>query len=178
MKKIMAFFAVLTLSLTMAACGGSSSNNDSKETKEQTETKVETEAETEAETEIVTETEIATEAETESETDKITNFVKDTTKEYYRDTDIDSITVNEDLSTDESGDYVLLINYTWNVQNSENTSKQMLDMYSQDIAARIAQDYPSVTQMAVFWHVDYLSKDAKWQFVRANGGMMIEDVMW
>ena len=164
--------------LTMAACGGSSSNNDSKETKEQTETKVETEAETEAETEIVTETEIATEAETESETDKITNFVKDTTKEYYRDTDIDSITVNEDLSTDESGDYVLLINYTWNVQNSENTSKQMLDMYSQDIAARIAQDYPSVTQMAVFWHVDYLSKDAKWQFVRANGGMMIEDVMW
>lgn len=28
-------------------------------------------------------------------------------------TDIDSITVNEDLGTEEDGDYVVLVNLTW-----------------------------------------------------------------
>ena len=50
-------------------------------------------------------------------------------------TQIDRITINDDLGTETDGDYIALVYLTWNQKNTGKTSKKMLEMYSSDLAA-------------------------------------------
>ena len=115
----------------------------------------------------------------ESPKDQATAHIKSKIKEYvgthYANTNINSITVNEDLGTDKEDDYVVLVNLTWNVKNSGKTSKEMLDMYSSDMAARMYEDLPEAQELCIFWTVPYLNGKAKISFERANGGMKYTD---
>lgn len=52
-------------------------------------------------------------------------------------TQIDRITINDDLGTEADGDYIALVYLTWNQKNTEKTSKKMLEMYSSDLAATL-----------------------------------------
>ncbi len=104
---------------------------------------------------------------------KIKEYVKD-----YDETTIDSITLNPDLGTEKEGDYVALVRLTWNRKNSGKMSREMLEMYSSDMAARMYKDLPEVQELAVFWTVPYLNGSAKVSFERANGGMMFTDRMF
>lgn len=71
----------------------------------------------------------------------------------YDYTTIDSITINEDAGTDAPNDYIALVYLTWDQKNSQATTEKMLDMYSQDIAARIYKDSSSVQEICIF--LDY-----------------------
>ena len=52
----------------------------------------------------------------------------------------------------------------------------MLEMYSEDMAARMYQDLPEVQELAVFWTVPYLNNgNAKISFERVSGGMRYSD---
>lgn len=109
------------------------------------------------------------------------NKIKEKIKGYipkYDETTLNDITVNPDLGTDKDGDYVALVRLTWNRKNSGKMSKEMLDMYSSDMAARIYEDLPEVQELAVFWTVPYLNGSAKISFERANGGMKYTDQMF
>ena len=65
------------------------------------------------------------------------------------------------------------------MQNSGETSKTILDMYSQDMAVRMYEDLPEIQELAVFWTVPYLNNgSAKISFERTNGGMSITDVVF
>ena len=111
----------------------------------------------------------------EDEDTKVVNKVREYVKKYL-DTKIDDITVNPDLGTEKNDDYVVLVRLTWNVKNSSEQSKKMLEMYSEDMAARMYQDLPEVQELAVFWTVPYLNNgNAKISFERANGGMRYSD---
>ena len=102
---------------------------------------------------------------------KIKNKIAEYAKE-YTDTTIDNITINDDLGTEKEGDYVVLVNLTWNTKNSGKTSQEMLDMYSSDMAARMHSDLPEVQELAVFWTVPYLNNgSAKVSFERTEKGM-------
>ncbi|WP_028129077.1 hypothetical protein [Selenomonas sp. AE3005] len=104
--------------------------------------------------------------------------VKEKVKEYvngYAETTINSVTLNPDMGTEKDGDYVALVRLTWNRKNSGKTSKEMLEMYSSDMAARIYNDLPEVQELAVFWTVPYLNGSAKVSFERSNGGMAFTD---
>ena len=73
--------------------------------------------------------------------------------------------INENAGTDELDDYVALVYLTWNVQNSPKTSKEMLDMYSSDLAAYLASECPNVSEVAIFWQVPYLTTNtSKWTY--------------
>ena len=116
----------------------------------------------------------------ETPQEKATARVKSKVTEYvnahYNGTSINNITVNPDLGTDKEDDYVALVTLTWNVKNRGKTSREMLDMYSSDMAARMYQDLPEVQELAVFWTVPYLNNGkAKISFERANGGMKYTD---
>ena len=89
----------------------------------------------------------------------------------YDYTTIDGITINDDAGTTAPDDYIALVNLTWSQKNSQETTEKMLDMYSQDMAARIYKDSSNVQEICIFWNVPYLNASAKWSFERGSNGM-------
>lgn len=149
MKKFLSFFVSLILIFAFSGCGDN-------------EKKVEVKK---VETPII-----------EDEDTKVVNKVREYVKEYYNDTTIESITVNPDLGTEKKDDYVVLVRFIWNVDNSGEMSKKMLDMYSSDMAARMYKDLPEVQELAVFWTVPHLNNgNAKISFERVSNGMQYTD---
>ncbi len=110
------------------------------------------------------------------EKEKVEKKVKEYIDENYTYTELDSITLNENLGTDDDEDYIAMVYLTWNQKNSGNTSKKMLDLYSSDMAARMYDDMPEIQELAVFWTVPYLNNgSAKISFERSNSGMKYTD---
>lgn len=108
----------------------------------------------------------------------IQNHAANIIKEDYTNTDISEIAINENLGTEEVGDYIILARLTWNAKNSGSMSRKMLEMYSDDFAARIGNDQPSVNEVAIFWTVPYLGDaNAKWAYERNGEGMYLSDNM-
>lgn len=115
-----------------------------------------------------------------SEKDQVEATLRGIVAEYYDDTDVSAVTINENLGTDETDDYVALVYLTWNVKNSKGTTKEMLAMYSEDFAARVGMELEHVTDFAVFWTVPYYSASdtiAKYSYERKGGGMYQTDAM-
>lgn len=99
-------------------------------------------------------------------------------KEQYDKTDITDFKLNDNLGTEAEGDYIALVYLTWNVKNSEANSKDMLKLYSDDLAAYAAENCPTVQEIAIFWKVPYLSKNAKYSYERKSGAMYVADEIW
>lgn len=78
-------------------------------------------------------------------------------KEYY-DTVLDdfSLTVNAETGSVQA----MNIYFTWDVNNSEERTKKMLEMFSDDLAATLHNKYPDIEieSMTVFWKVPELFK--------------------
>lgn len=104
-----------------------------------------------------------------SKADMIESDVRSRVRSEYADTDIDHITVNNDN--------IVLAYLVWNVKNSEETTKKMLRMYSDDLAATLTDDYDDLKEIAVFWNVPYLSKDYKWHYTCTSSGAYMDDSM-
>lgn len=95
--------------------------------------------------------------------------------DYYKAV-IDDVRVNEDFGTSASGDYIASVYVTWNEKNSGKTSKEMLDLYSSDMAARMYDDLPEIQELVVYWTVPYLNNgSAKISFERTSSGMKYTD---
>jgi len=109
---------------------------------------------------------------------KIRQSLKDIVEENYASTEVSDITINENLGTDDSGDYIALVTLTWNVKNKPDLTKKMLAMYSEDYAARIGSDIPKVSELCIFWIVPYYSDSdtvAKYAYERRKKGMYETD---
>lgn len=118
----------------------------------------------------------------ETETTRYTltaeDYIQANLRSYVSDYDyttIDSITINDDAGTTTPDDYIALVNLTWSQKNSQETTEKMLDMYSQDMAARIYKDSSSVQEICIFWTIPYLNASAKWSFERGSDGMYKTD---
>lgn len=115
----------------------------------------------------------------ESPKTDIENAIRTHITDQYSDTDIDSITINDDLGTEIDGDFIALVYLTWNVKNSVKTSKEVLELYSGDLAATIAESCPDVQELAIFWTVPYLDNaNAKCSYERKEGKMFTMDNVW
>ncbi len=109
---------------------------------------------------------------------EIQNYAVNIIIDNYTDTDIEQMEINENLGTEEDGDYIILARLTWNTKNSGTSSKEMLEMYSSDFAARIGAEQPAVNEVAIFWTVPYLDNaNAKWAYERKDEGMYLSDNM-
>lgn len=111
---------------------------------------------------------------------KIRQSLTDIVEENYASTEVSDITINKNLGTDDSGDYIALVTLTWNVKNKPDLTKKMLAMYSEDYAARIGSDIPKVSELCIFWIVPYYSDSdtvAKYAYERRKKGMYETDSM-
>lgn len=93
-------------------------------------------------------------------------------------TQIDRITINDDLGTEADGDYIALVYLTWDQTNMGTTSKKMLEMYSSDLAATLAKQNSSVNEIAIFWTAPYLNDTAKCSYQRNGDGFVEMDMAW
>ena len=95
----------------------------------------------------------------------------------YTNTTVDRISVNDDLGTENNrNDWVVLVYLTWDVRNSADTSEKMLRMYSDDLAASLANEFNNIQEIACFWEVPYLtSNTSKWAYERSGDRMYLTD---
>jgi len=107
--------------------------------------------------------------------------VKEAVQRYIDDncilTDIDYIDVNEDLGAKKKGDYISLIHLIWSGVANE-TTKENITTFSNDIAARMHKDFPQIQEVTVFWEAKTSGDKAKMAFVRKKKGMYINDEYW
>ena len=83
---------------------------------------------------------------------KIKANIKKYTKEYSA-TKINKITVNEDMGKGKG--YIVLINYKFDRPNTAKRVRPLVDMYSNDVGAKLAKD-KNINEVVVFWEVPYL----------------------
>ena len=116
---------------------------------------------------------------TEEPMASIERVIRSRINDEYTFSNIDRITINDDLGTDAEGDYIALVYITWTQKNSGKTSKEVLKLYSDDLAATVAQECENVQELAIFWTVPYLNNaNAKCSYERKNGAMYEMDMMW
>lgn len=167
-RKILYLLLSVSVCLLLASCGGSPSEETVPPTDD-----FKPQSETNIPESVAPETSL-------SPTEQIDASLRRIVAEYYTSTDISSITINDDLGTDEDGDYIALVYLTWNVKNKPDTTKDVLAMYSEDFAARIGTDILDVSEFAVFWTVPYYSETdtaVKYSYERVEGGMVQTDSM-
>ena len=165
--KQMAFVAVLLATLTLiGGCGNQEPSDTATESAPDTEVTT-TRAASAAETPVVL-----------TETQKIEKILTDRITEQYTMTQIDRITINDDLGTEADGDYIALVYLTWDQKNTGKTSKKMLEMYSSDLAATLGEQNSSVNEIAIFWTVPYLNDTSKFSYQRYGDGFVEMDIAW
>ena len=121
--------------------------------------------------------ETITEPEVLTEKEQIEKILTERIEEYHNAV-IDRITINDDLGTEDENDYIALVYLTWNTKNSGKLSKEMLKMYSDDLAATLANENDTVQEIAIFWTVPYLNDTAKCSYERVPDGFVVMDEMW
>lgn len=168
------WFWMIILIIIVGAFGGK------KKDEPQTETEAITEAQTEAPTEAATEiqTETVTEVVELSEKEQIEKTIRDRIEAEYNMVSIDGITINDNAGSDADGDYIALVNVTFNQKNKADTAKEVLSLYSSDLAATLGTESPSVSEVAIFWSVPYLESDAKCSYERSGDGFKEMDIVW
>ena len=96
----------------------------------------------------------------------------------YTKTTIESISANQDLSTSEPDDFIIIVNLQWDVKNGADRTRTMLEMYGDDLAAALAKEFYGATTILVIWDVPYLNDKgpiAKFEYYGNNGTAYIVD---
>lgn len=84
-------------------------------------------------------------------------------------TTLDSLQVNENLGTDSNKDVIVLTNLSWSTKNSEKMTKEMLKMYSDHLAAKLAPELAEDSEIALFWKAKYTGLDIKHSYYIKSG---------
>ena len=102
----------------------------------------------------------------------IEKLAKQIINEDLKNTTINKIEVNEHMGRND-GTYLVLPYLKWSVKNSAKTTMEMLEMYSDHLAAKLADD-KNVSEITVFWEVPYHLEGnnvAKFMYERSGDGM-------
>jgi hypothetical protein len=130
------------------------------------------------ETEVVTDASTDVEQRTpETREDEIMIGIEQIVKEQYGSTSIKEIDINQHYGTDDTDDYIALIYLSFDAKNTVGTSKEMIEMYGSDLAARLA-DEKDISEITIFWEVPYLKEGvniAKFNLVREGEDMVFKD---
>lgn len=113
---------------------------------------------------------------TEYNTSEIELNIKNVVDADLNNTTITELRVNEDASVEEER-YIVLVDLEWDVKNGASTTKEMLDMYSDHLAAKMADD-ELIYELVLFWTVPYHNENEsilKRTYENKDGGMYLED---
>lgn len=104
--------------------------------------------------------------------------IKKIIEEKYKTTSIEKIEINEDMGASEKNKLIALVYLSFDALNTSKTAYNMVEMYSDDLAANIGKDSDTVNQIAVFWKVPYINEEetvAKFSYERSGKQMKITD---
>lgn len=104
--------------------------------------------------------------------------IKKIIEENYKTTSIEKIEINEDMGASEKNKLIALVYLSFDALNTSKTAYNMVEMYSDDLAANIGKDSDTVNQIAVFWKVPYIDEEetvAKFSYERSGKQMKITD---
>lgn len=96
----------------------------------------------------------------------------------YSDTTLQSVDVNSNIGTDDPDDFLVLIHFSWGTMNGVSRTQIMLEMFSDDMAATLADAYDHVSDITIFWEVPYLLKKgtcAKYSYTVRKGGAYLKE---
>lgn len=111
-----------------------------------------------------------------SREEEIQAIIADIVEDEFPGTVIDKIAVNENMGQDDES-FIVLPYFTWEVQNKVKTTREMLEKYSDRLAAKLA-DESDISEITVFWEVPYhLEGDnvAKFNYERSEEEMLINE---
>lgn len=109
---------------------------------------------------------------------EIEKTIKNIVESDLSNTDIKSIKINNYQLEDDK--YIVLANLKWNTQNGKKTTKQMLEMFSENLTAKLYDD-TSIVEVVVIWEVPYHLENAnvaKYTYTRAPSGGMDKIDNW
>lgn len=113
--------------------------------------------------------------ESESTDEKIKRELEGIVSKDLNSTSITEIAVNNYQG--EADKYIVLPHLVWDVPNSKETTVEMLEMYSDHIAANLYEQ-GSIEEITVFWEVPYHLEGesiAKFNYIRNANGMAKND---
>lgn len=146
--------------------------NENKDTEDKVE-EDNTEVETEEEEEVYTEQEVYAEEEEEVYTDTIKEIADSIiSRELYNNltnTTLDLLRVNENMGTDSEEDVIVLADLSWSTKNLEKTTREMIEMYSDHLAANLAEELADGSEIALFWDAEYTGLSIKHSYYVENG---------
>lgn len=99
---------------------------------------------------------------------------KSRAKEYY-DVTLDDLTLTLNAETGHA--QAVNVRFTWKAKNDRDMTKKMLELFSDDLAAYLHEQYPElvIDQLTIFWTVPYHSKTgyaAKYQYASQGKEML------
>lgn len=92
-------------------------------------------------------------------------------------TTLQDVKINKHVGTDDPDDFIVLVYLSFDAKNRANTAKRMIDMYNNEIGARLA-DIAEITEVTTFWEVPYLLEGqnvVKANMERQSSGMVYTD---
>lgn len=104
--------------------------------------------------------------------------IKKIIEKNYKTTSIEKIEINEDMGSSEKNKLIALVYLSFDALNTSKTAYNMVEMYSDDLAANIGKENDTVNQIAVFWKVPYIDEEetvAKFSYERSGKQMKITD---
>ncbi|MGF9975906.1 hypothetical protein [Viridibacillus arvi] len=85
---------------------------------------------------------------------------------------------NDHMGTDKDGDFIGLAYLKYNDGQSAKTTKKLIDLYTEEIAANLAESDEDLSELVVFWETPFLlegTNTAKIQFTRQNDKFVFGD---
>ena len=99
----------------------------------------------------------------------VNSIIRKELSDQVKNTTLSSVTVNENLGTDSENDVVVLVNLSWSVKNREEMTREMLEMYSDHLAVKIASELDGGSEIVLFWKATYTGLDIKHSYYVKGG---------
>lgn len=99
----------------------------------------------------------------------VNTIIKREIEDNLTNTTMDFLRVNENLGTDLNEDVIVLVDLSWSTKNTEKTTREMLEMYSDHLAASISSELADGSEIALFWDAEYTGLDIKHSYYIKNG---------
>lgn len=116
---------------------------------------------------------------------EIESTIRNRTAEKYEDAEITDLLIFDETDNGKD-DYTVMVYLNWDKKNKSATAKEMLETYSSDLAATLANERPNVNAVNIYWRIPYLQENGKkvgngenyWIYTKKSNGMVLKDENW
>lgn len=95
----------------------------------------------------------------------------------YRSTNLERVTINDNMGEGGEGTYIALVYLDFGAMNRRKTANNVMRMYSDDLAATLAnKGIDDVAEIVIFWTDDYNDRNVKYAYEYRDGGFYLIDI--